>query len=425
MMTTFGRLPPEIVSLILQQLSRQRDLYECAIVNKTWNTTATPLLWQQPSLRYDHNLRETFFICLATASHPIGQHIRVVKWYYINYEDKHLLCLIKHARSLQRLEISKAHNITDASVEPLARTCRDLTTLFLCTSPITHISIDSLNEHCHQLSNLALIDCHNIPSTTFLRLAHCPLQGICFKIRDWHLYSLDSLYSWSALQERIPDFVRFDRLTSLVFHEPSTSFVLSLLSTSQTPTTTTNSRVRWPYLTHLTLTHPDANLTTVNYRINRLNSFDEEEEKQNMDKVEDYFITFFQTHPHLCSVILRGYPLGARVLEAMAAFLPNLSILDLSWNKKIEPHDIRQLVMHCPTLTYIYMDHCGLSWDDFPEIVHVYNKSRYKCRFDLRPFPSRLCNLHQTLINQIRGDDSDGSVSYLELLTEPRVTWWQ
>ncbi|ORY94345.1 hypothetical protein BCR42DRAFT_444831 [Absidia repens] len=194
-----------------------------------------------------------------------------------------------------------AYSITDASIEPLARSLSRPHFASPRQQSYNDISIDSsMNTVIDFRTSLfgAAPIYHPPPFEA------CGLSSteICLKFWSMRTSFL------GELQEHIPDFVRFDRLTHLDFKKPSMPFVLSLLLTSQTPTTatttTTNSKVRWPYLTHLTLTDQDGDI--------EVDSFNNSEHNLDM-----------------------GYQLGARVLEAMAAFLPKLSYLDLSCNKKI------------------------------------------------------------------------------------------
>ncbi|ORZ07444.1 hypothetical protein BCR42DRAFT_456068 [Absidia repens] len=372
MTTTLAHLPTEIVSLIIQHLPHQRDLYECAFVNKQLYQVTTPLLWQRPEL-FSTEAAEIFFPCLATASHPNGQHIRAVRWYYgFRYQDKHLLLLMKHSRLLEYVDIGLAMSITDASIEPLARTCRNLTSLFLGRSPITSISFDSLNEHCHQLSHLASIHCPHVSSDTFLRLKDCPLQSLRLVFFD------ENHPNWTALlHQGIPFLAHFADLTTISMSEPPLLLVRRLLLT----TTTDNNNILWPLLTHLTLQYPGTEKIMSDYNDdifinNNNNNNDNNDNEKDDHDLENILAMFFQTHPHLVSVSLEGYRITDRLLHVMIECLPNLQFLDLSFIKTFTAHGLRHLVMHSPApLKHIRLKYSGIHFHDFPEIRHSSNNS--------------------------------------------------
>ncbi|ORZ11423.1 hypothetical protein BCR42DRAFT_421108 [Absidia repens] len=244
---------------------------------------------------------------------------------------------MEHSRLLEHVEIGGASSITDASIEPLARSCRNLTSLLLCSSPITSISFDSLNEHCHQLSRLALIDCPHVSSDTFLRLKDCPLQDLRLDFFD------EDDPNWTKLlQQGIPFLAHFDHLTCISMSEPPLLLVRRLFLT-----TTTNNNILWPLLTHLTLQYPGTTKIISDYNDNIfIHDNDNNNDDENDHDVEKMLATFFQTHPHLVSVSLVGYRITDRLLEVMAAWLPHLQFVDLSYNKKCTAHGLRHLVMH-------------------------------------------------------------------------------
>ncbi|ORZ11419.1 hypothetical protein BCR42DRAFT_421101, partial [Absidia repens] len=348
-MTTVNHLPGELVSLILQNILCQRDLYYCALVNNAFYTETRRLLWRSPNLSLYHAATH-FFDSLATASLSVGHHIRTIMLEDDDFEcsDEHLLLLMKKASLLEHLHIGDGYLIKDTSFQYLPFYCRHLTTLFLFNSAITQRSFDSLGRHCHQLRRLALIACKGVPGNLFLALKDCPLEEI-------KLDNFDDDAIWNALETGIVDLTRFHRLTCLVIKESPIRFIRQLLLTATTTTTTAaaaaaatlvdNPLVAWPQLSHLVLDGCAA-----------LGD-------------NDGLVGFFNTHPQLTSISLSSATITDHVLDGIAASLPKVSYVNVSYNYYLSHHGVRRLVEHCPALTKIDLVNCGLCWYNFPEAL--------------------------------------------------------
>ncbi|CAO3588304.1 unnamed protein product [Absidia cylindrospora] len=324
-MTTVDHLPAELLSLILQHVVHQRDLHYCALVNHAFYTETRRLLWRSPDLSHHHTATTDFFHCLATASLSVRQHVRTLK---LNEgDDEQLLLLMKHARLLAHLHLGDGHLITDTSLQSLPLYCRHLTDLVLCNTAMTPRSFDALGQHCHHLSKLALIACQGVSTHLFSALKACPLEQV-------KLAQFDDDDIWNVLATGMVDLARFDRLTCLVIKDPPLFFLQHLLTVTA-----------WPHLSHLALDGCAA-----------LGD-------------NDGLVGFLATHPQLLSISLSAASITDRTLDGIAASLPKVAYVNVSYNYSISHHGVHRFVDHCPTLTKIDLVHCGFCWYDFPETL--------------------------------------------------------
>ncbi|ORZ11446.1 hypothetical protein BCR42DRAFT_440482 [Absidia repens] len=380
-MTRLDVLPTEIISLIIYDVSRRRDLYQCARINRSFHTATTPLLWE--TLRI-HTTKYAIkrLRCLVQARPWVKQHIRTVDIQSCTgLTDNHMKVIITHVPCLERLFISPGYHFTDVSFQRLAQQHGStLTSLSLIhCNHLTQRSFDALGKHAHHLRHLHLRHCQGVSGATFGALALCPLESLSMGYFD--------VETWEALAKGIPvHFAHFVRLTHVVLWHSHSVFVRPLLQA------TTNI---WPALTHLRLDGgrlplPDRGL--------------------------------LQAHSHITVLQLLDCQVTDATLAMIGAFLPKLNHLDISYNAMatamaaaaaddadtepvgaISPHAVRRLIMDCPLLTRLNLMSCFILRTMFPELTTL--------RRRLHHDSSYLFKLNHIAINHIRASGSGGDAT--------------
>ena len=153
-MTTIEDLPREIVSLICSLL-KQPEKYNCVFVNKEFHSASIPELWREPTLPTTYSLHQ-LIKCLNHSKHQRGDYIRMLKLdYTISIHDEELLSLLQLIPNLEVLEIRQAEQLTDKSIIPISKYCKQLRTLLIVGSPMSYRSAHYLGK-CQQLQRLLI-----------------------------------------------------------------------------------------------------------------------------------------------------------------------------------------------------------------------------------------------------------------------------
>ncbi|CAO3601094.1 unnamed protein product [Absidia cylindrospora] len=345
-MNNLGHLPAEIVSSILQHVNA-KDYYACSLINWSFYTATNPLLWKSPTLR-NSNKALLFMNCLVEQQHLVGQHVRTLTS-NIPWTDTDLLQLIiPHISHLEHLDLERANNITNASMEPLARHCPHLTTLHLVGSLITQETMNALGQHCHQLTDLILDYApHLSPKLlTPLVAGGCPLRKV-------HLSAYAATGgTWMTVEETVKDLTRITALTSLTIMGSSAEVLKAVL----------NQQKLWPDLTVLNLDDGSGDVGDAD------------------------FIPFLQTHPGLQQLHLTRCELTPVTVMAIAAHLPNLVMIDLSQNgyQSLSPASVRHMVRHCRRLTWMDLSYSELDIKDFAELEVLWKHPAYRYALELK-----------------------------------------
>ncbi|ORZ11425.1 hypothetical protein BCR42DRAFT_421111 [Absidia repens] len=337
-MTRLGRLPNEIILLILRGFTRQ-ELYECALVNRSFHSVTTPLLWAT--------------ITLVTKDHAaiLDDHLPLLGQYVRSFDvmgsyatDDTLLYFLEQIPLLQHLSLFSGSRITDISILLVPCYCRHLTSLYLVnTNGITQLSFEAIGQHCRHLRNFGLQEqaqgsSSSLSPSLFAALECCPLEKLSLG------YFHDDT-NWACLEKGMADLSRMSDLTHFALWNAPPSFVHCLLTT-----------VRWPKLTQLA--------------INGLPGVDLDEYAVNNDSVNiDCFGEFLQAHPHLSGLDLRGSKITYHLLSIISACLPELTNINLSHCTSVSYDGVYELVTRCPCLTSVHLMFCGLSSGMFPNLL--------------------------------------------------------
>ncbi|CAO3588583.1 unnamed protein product [Absidia cylindrospora] len=80
-------------------------------------------------------------------------------------------------------------------------------------------------------------------------------------------------------------------------------------------------------------------------------------------------IPFIETHPGLKELELREASLTDVTLDAIHTHLPDVRKLIVSSNPALTSQGIRRVVWHCRSLTMLSFKWCGMTAEQFPELV--------------------------------------------------------
>ncbi|ORZ05632.1 hypothetical protein BCR42DRAFT_496627 [Absidia repens] len=350
-MTIDRRLPCELISLILSQLNKKKDLYACTLVNHVFYKEATPLLWRHLDIG---NVPTFTSITAALKQQQQQQHgqlallgtfvrsIVIIKSYMsakdsrcfalATFSDDDLLALIQHVPFLTDLILQDGRHITDRSFEHVPQYIPHLTHLYLGHSQITQRSMEAMVRHWHpHLTRLELEYCHNLDADLFSALVPCTaLQHLA--ITRCHLDAMNDPHIAPSAARHV---LALTNLTTLRIQDWTSDYT-SLVTAAAA------AAGGWPQLTHICL---DACL----------------------EMTDDMAIAFLQSHPHLTYLELRTSKITDKTLDAIPMYLPDVVEVRLNSNPGITPDGLRRLLRTCQHLELVMCLGCGILKEHFPE----------------------------------------------------------
>lgn len=325
-MTTIEDLPREIVSLICSLL-KQPEKYNCVFVNKEFHSASIPELWREPTLPTTYSLHQ-LIKCLNHSKHQRGDYIRMLKLdYTISIHDEELLSLLQLIPNLEVLEIRQAEQLTDKSIIPISKYCKQLRTLLIVGSPMSYRSAHYLGK-CQQLQRLTLAACPNLTPMTLLPFAECAIEYLDL-----------SGCKWLTASDTAIDLCSFT------------------------------------HLTHLTLICCDAISSDFLHRLTgALPQLQDFSITGNAVIDDDAIIPFLKTHTRIRGLFLLECAITDSTLEVIANYLPDLHNLDISFCTSLTPNGIRILVDRCQNLRLLGLKECSIARGDLPEIPYDENE---------------------------------------------------
>jgi hypothetical protein len=351
-MSNFCDAPIEVLFLVLNNIDQQSDLYQCALVNKTFYATANPLLWREPQLvvsgtkrketilfRLKQSFRLPHKYCLHST--PLGHNIRKLDASQIN-RLQDLRVVINNVPLVEELVIG-IEKLKDKDMERIALNCPPLKCLsFNSYLDCSDRFFDPL-RHCTNLRELSIY--HSLGSHLQLTpLQHCPLE----KLR-LHSYGFDSEYTKDTFFGDVPT------LTHLDMDYMPQSYYRHYQALP--------SRPHFPLLTDL--------------RIANCQFHDNEA-----------VVPFFKAHPLIRTLSLENMQINQAVMTSLATDLTHLKYLSLINHRRLPAlthrfHQVEKLTlrgcrtnaqhmaMYFPRLRYIHVAKDISTWrhdDDISQL---------------------------------------------------------
>jgi hypothetical protein len=220
-MSNLGDAPHEVLSLVLNNVDRRGDLYQCALVNKNFNATTNPLLWREPRLmtlgtlrkdticfRLKQSLLQTDKHCLHSS--PLGHYVRKLNASHDNcLQDFH--SVINHVPLVKELVIG-IKKLKDKDIERIALNCPQLKCLFCFCYTDSNCFFDPLRL-CANLREFSIVGIFNL-KRLLASLQHCQLEKL--KLCALHM---DVDFTKNTLFGAIPS------LTHLELYCPAKDFI--------------------------------------------------------------------------------------------------------------------------------------------------------------------------------------------------------
>ncbi|SAM01861.1 hypothetical protein [Absidia glauca] len=178
----------EVISLVLNNVYQQSDLYQCALVNKSFYATANQLLWHEPRQMTRGNQRVgNFIFCLLQSfrqadkhclhSTPLGHYVRKL---YIAYDTslQDLHSVINNVPLVEELVI-RISKLRNKDVEQVVLNCPQLKRLSLNFYVDVPSPFYDFLRHCTNLRQFNIITISN-PKRLLASLQHCQLEKLRF-----------------------------------------------------------------------------------------------------------------------------------------------------------------------------------------------------------------------------------------------------
>ncbi|SAL97660.1 hypothetical protein [Absidia glauca] len=309
-MSYLSDAPIEVLHLMLYNIDRQCDLYECALVNKSFYAAANPLLWREPQQMVSDITRECSmpFRLLQSfrqarkhgiRSTTLGHHIRKL---YIQRRThlQDLRQLINNAPLLEELVIHST--LKDKDLERIVLKCPQLKRLSLYYLMAGSDRFFESLRHCTNLREFNIMDsCRSTYELTSLK--HCRLEKL--KIQPF-------LYSHALFLE-----ATFDDMPTL------THLDLDCIAT--------------PYFRHYrTLRSPTLFPALTDLRIAMLSP---------ESPADDTLVSFFKAHPLIRNLSIEGMKINPAIMDSLAIDLVHLKRLSLINNGHLPPLTIDLLLV--------------------------------------------------------------------------------
>ncbi|SAL97681.1 hypothetical protein [Absidia glauca] len=187
-MSSLNDAPIIVLFLVLNNLDQQSDLYQCALVNKTFYATANPLLWREPQLvasgtlrrdticsRLKQSFRQTDEHCVHST--PLGHNVRKLNISHKTFlQDLH--SVINNVPLVEELVIG-VQRLKYQDMIRIALNCPQLKCLS-CTSTSYFTGSEWLFHplrHCANLREFSMVGIFNYKQL-LAYLQHCQLEKL-------------------------------------------------------------------------------------------------------------------------------------------------------------------------------------------------------------------------------------------------------
>jgi hypothetical protein len=347
--------PIEVLSLVLNNVYQQGDLYECALVNKSFYAMANPLLWREPRQVTSGAKRvDNFLFCLLQSfslqslrqadkhclhSTPLGYYIRKLNVSEGNrLQDLH--AVINNVPLVEELVID-IKQLTDKDMEQIALNCPQLKCLsFTNYFEVSDHFFDPL-PHCANLRELSILALIN-PNQPLASLQHCPLEKL--RLRS---FGFDGDFTKKTFFGGIPTLTHLDM-------DYKTGGFLRYCQSLPSPTL-------FPVLTDLRIV-------------------------KNQFAVYNDLVSFFKAHPLIRTLSLEGMNIDPTIMTSLATDLIHLQRLTLIKNGELPPftqafHQVQKLTLwgchmnvdstvrmaaHFPKIHYLHIGKDTRNWRRIP-----------------------------------------------------------
>ncbi|SAL99072.1 hypothetical protein [Absidia glauca] len=351
-MSNLGDAPHEVLSLVLSNVDRQGDLYQCALVNKNFYAMTNPLLWREPQLvarctkREDtilNRLKQSFQLSHNQCLHstPLGHNVCKLNASNIN-RLQDLLVVINNVPLVEELVIG-IETFEDHDMEQIALNCPLLNCLS-CTSNLDGYDrlFDRL-RHCTNLRELSIRHCINLCERGHL---HC--TSLC-KRRIRHRANLHKP-------------IRHRRTSHLQQHCPQEKVRLDSHGFKSKYTKDLFFGVI-PTLTHLDMDYKTGGFLRYCQLLPPLSLFPVLTDLRIANcqfPDNDAVVSFFQAHPLIRTLSLEKMQIDLAVMTSLATDLIHLQRLSLINNGPIPPftktfHRLEKLTLRGGSMSTLHM----------------------------------------------------------------------
>ncbi|KAJ2963807.1 hypothetical protein NQZ79_g1230 [Umbelopsis isabellina] len=316
------KIPPELLSLILENLEDQNDLFTCTTVNRTFNAAATIVLWREPALN-SASVFYRFAASLARTKESKGKLVRVLDLHRsVNslVTDDWLSDIIIWTPLLDTLCIPMCDQISDKSMVKLAKYCPELTYLDVSRSRITYRTCHHL-RFCQKLRYLSLGATRDLNEFALLPFGNSRID--CLRLNDC---------PWVSVAQTAQDICALHHLEDLDMincRDVDDEFLLKL----SIPDTDMKSFNPLPEL--------------VTFALSSSRSI-----------TDEGVMAFVRAHPKLESLTIYQSSITDRTINEIRVSLPNLSFLDLSYCDNITSRAVRRLIADNDKLEMIGLKGC-------------------------------------------------------------------
>jgi hypothetical protein len=336
-MSYLSNAPIEVLHLMLYNINRQSDLFECALVNKSFYAAANPLLWREPQQIISDTTRENSmpFRLLQSfrqarkhgiRSTTLGHYIRKL---YIQKRThlQDLRQLINNAPLLEELIIYST--LKDKDLERIVLKCPQLKRLSLYyLSAGSDRFFESL-RHCTSLRELNIMDSqrstHQLTSLTHSRLEKLKMQPFLY---SHHLF-LEASFGVTPTLTHLD----LDGMAKPYFRH---------YRALRSPTL-------FPALTDLRIAMPSPE-----------------------DPADDALVSFFKAHPLIRNLSIVGMKINPAIMDSLATDLVHLKRLRLIHNGHLPP-----LTISLPLLEKLTVRACQTSAAFIVYLAHHFPNLHY------------------------------------------------
>ncbi|ORZ08190.1 hypothetical protein BCR42DRAFT_147494 [Absidia repens] len=339
-------LPDEVVELIIKKVDqcKPRDYCNYALINKQFNKAANARIWETLCLVKQDSLVR-LLPSINNSPRLLGHHVRIIRLRDVWMDDISFLRLMTHVPNVDRLELHNVDGVTDTSFQHIPQHIPHLTSLRLGQRPITHLSIEALAQHCHQLRSLSLLNSVTLSSRTFATLAACPLlTRLCFSVDDLPKDPSDAVASSTIL-----DLITLTSLNEITITDVTPWFCRAVAATVHS--------LIWPQLIHLTIRGKALDDACAMALLNHLSA-----KLKTVSLDYSHFLTD-------CT------------LDTITTLISDIERVSVNGCEHITHHGVRRMALGCRPLRCIYLYNCGIDATlCFPDLLHIFD-----CRYGKTP----------------------------------------
>lgn len=342
-MSSVNSLSKELLERIFNLL-KQRDIYQCLFVNKTFYAASSYAMYKKIKIRSGKMFEQCLYT-LTSTKYQLGNSVRCISIVY-NMSDEELLGILPLIPRLEKLSLKKGGLLTDKSLTQISHYCKQLESLKLRFANLSYHSAFYLRK-CNQMKALKFSFWDDANFRILQPFANSLVKRLNLNVYGYTT-EIQTIINIRLLTQLTHLDLRIDK------HDPSNVLHYFTMDVEGFPCLTHLQRFR--LVLHARELRPDDKAIT----------------------------NFIKTHPYIRELHLDVNGMPSDILRAIACHLPDLETLWMKKPRRFTKDSIRDVARQCSKLSHVEIHNCylfghQLSGSDEDDIPITDNSHSHRC----------------------------------------------